>query len=289
MPAKESRAAMAALLASGFIWGVIWLPLKFFAALGLNGHVIGLTAYALLAIVSLPFIWRERVQWQPELKWLLLIGLFFGIANMAFTLALMTGSVVRAMLLFYLLPAWGAIGGALFLKERIGPSRLIAVALSLSGVFVIMGGTQVLSQSLSLADLAALTAGLGYTAAGIINRKAQRIPLASRSLSSFVGCALIAVCALALTTPDIPALSATNWMLLILFSFVWLLGGTFVTTYGVTHVQASRAAILQVVELLVAVFSAVMLGGEILGLNEWAGAVLIIMATVVEAVSYSKA
>jgi drug/metabolite transporter (DMT)-like permease len=31
------------------------------------------------------------------------------------------------MLLFFLLPAWGVIGGKLFLHEQLGPRRLIAV------------------------------------------------------------------------------------------------------------------------------------------------------------------
>jgi drug/metabolite transporter (DMT)-like permease len=127
-------------MASGVVWGLIWWPLKFFAAAGLSGHAIGLTAYSLVALVSLPVIWRERAQWRPEMRQLLLIGLVFGCANMAFTAALTMGSVVRAMLLFYLLPVWGAIGGALFLGEHIGARRLAAIVLSLAGVLVIMGG-----------------------------------------------------------------------------------------------------------------------------------------------------
>eukprot|EP01038_Epipyxis_sp_PR26KG_P019127 gene19127-27095_t len=175
LPAKESTAAFLSLMGSGVVWGLIWLPLKYFSAFGLNGHVIGLTAYAMVAIVTLPLIWRERSKWRPEFGLLILIGLFFGIANMAFTTALMSGSVVRAMLLFYLLPAWGAIGGAIFLRERIGPRRLAAIALSLLGVFIIMGGVDVLREPLSVADLCALSAGLFYTAAAIVNRKAHVI------------------------------------------------------------------------------------------------------------------
>lgn len=283
LPAKESTAALLSLLASGVVWGVIWLPLKFFAAFGLTGHVIGLTAYAMVAIATLPLIWRERSLWRPEFGLLILIGLFFGFANMAFTTALMSGSVVRAMLLFYLLPAWGAIGGAIFLRERIGLRRLVAIVLSLGGVFIIMGGVEVLHEPLSVADLCALAAGLFYTAAAIVNRKAHAIPLVSRTLVSFIGCAIVAVCWLALSVPTIPDLSLQVWGLLALFAFVWLLGGTMLTTFGVTHIQASRAAVLMVVELLVAVLSAVWLGGEQLSLMDCMGAVLIIAATLIEA------
>jgi drug/metabolite transporter (DMT)-like permease len=279
----ESRAAFLSLMASGVVWGLCWWPLKYFAGAGFSGHAIGLTAYTLVGLAALPLLWRERFQWQPEWHFLLLIGLFFGCANMAFTMALTMGSVVRAMLLFYLLPAWGALGGALFLRERIGLRRLSAVALSLSGVFVIMGDINVLHQPLSVADFMALSAGLCYTAASIANRKARVIPIASRTLVSFVGCTVVAVAALPVSVPALPAVSMATWLLLVLFAFIWLLGGTLLTTYGVTHVQASRAAVLQVVELLVAVVSAVWLGGESMAFKEWAGGAMILAATIVEA------
>lgn len=287
--AAESRAALLALVASGVVWGLSWLPLKYFAGLGLDGHLIGLTAYALVAVVSLPVIWRERHQWRAERNLLLLIALFLGCANLAFTVALMSGSVVRAMLLFFLLPAWGALGGALFLQERVGPARLLAVLLSLAGVVIIVGGVEVLRQPLSLADAAALLAGICYTAAGITNRKARVIPLASRTLVAFVGSAVMAIIGLALSIPTIPTLSAMTWVWLALFAFLWLLGGTILTTFGVTRVQASRAAVIQVVELMVSVLTAIWLGGESLDVTQATGAGLIVAAVLIEACTQSTA
>lgn len=284
----ETSIAFLSLMGSGLVWGLSWWPLKYFAAAGLSGHAIGLSAYTLVAVVALPLILRERARWRSEAGLLLLIGLFFGCANMAFTTALTMGSVVRAMLLFYLLPAWGAIGGALFLGERLGPRRLLAVALSLAGVFVIMGGETALRQPLSVADGMALAAGFCYTAASIVNRRAAAIPMASRTLASFVGCTVVGVAALFFSTPVFPVLPPATWLLLALFAFVWLLGGTLLTTYGVTHVQASRAAVLQVVELLVAVLSAIWLGGEQVGLKEYVGGALIVVATLIEAGNRQK-
>lgn len=283
--AKESPLAVLSLVCSGIIWGFAWWPLKIFAAQGLDGHAIALTAYALVGLVSLPFILRERRAWRKEFHLLLLIGLFFGLANFLFTWSLMVGSVVRSMLLFFLLPAWGAIGGRLFLKEKLGPRRLLAVALCLGGVFTIVGGIEVFSEPLSFADVTAFIAGIAYTAAGITNRAAREIPLVSRTLMSFVGCTAVALAGLTLHVPEMPVLSAGGWALLCLFAFVWLLGGTLLTTYGVTHVQASRAAVLQVAELLVAVVSAMWIGGESLSTGEYVGGAMILSATLIEALS----
>ncbi len=280
---KEAPFAVTSLVFSGVIWGFSWWPLKHFGALGLDGHAIALTAYALVGVVSLPWIWRERHAWRSEWHWLLLIGLFFGLANFLFSWSLMVGSVVRSMLLFFLLPAWGVLGGKLFLKEQLGARRLLAVALCLAGVFTIVGGIDAFDAPLSFADVAAFIAGLAYTAAGITNRAARAIPIASRTLISFVGCGAVALAGLAVHMPEIPLLPATDWLLLCLFAFVWLMGGTLLTTYGVMHVQASRAAVLQVGELLVAVVSAVLIGGESLSAGEYAGGAMIIAATLLEA------
>lgn len=290
---RESPAAFCALMASGLFWGLIWWPLKFFAGEGLSGLTISLSAYSLLGLAALPLVWRERRDWLGERGPLLAIGLLFGIANLAFTSAMMMGPVMRAMLLFYLLPAWGALGGKIFLRERLGPRRLAAVGLSLAGVAIILGGSAVWQTAFSGADGVALLAGFCYTGASIANRRARAIPLASRTLAPFIGCGLLAWGLLTVLTlvmpaapPVLPSLlqvTPSAWAWLLLFAIVWLLGGTVLTTYGVTHVPASRAAVLQVVELLVAIVSAVLLGGETLGAKECLGGAMIVAATVLEA------
>ncbi len=281
----ESPLALMSLFGSGLVWGFAWWPLKYFAAHGIDGHSIALTAYALVALVSLPLIWRERSAWRSEVHYLLVIGLCFGAANFLLTWALMAGSVVRAMLLFFLLPAWGVIGGKLLLKERLGWRRLLTVLLCLAGVYIIVGGAAVFSAPLSLADLGAFAAGILYTLAGIANRAARQIPIASRTLMSFVGGTAVAVIGLYVHSVTIPALSPFVWIMLALFAFLWLMGGTALTTYGVTHVDASRASVLQVTELVVAVVSSVLIGGEVLSDSELAGGVMILAASLIEAFS----
>lgn len=279
----EPPLALVSLMLGGVFWGLAWWPLKYFGQQGLDGHAIALTAYGLVAVVSLPLIWRERRLWMSEWRLLLLIGLLFGIANFLFTWALMVGSVVRGMLLFFLLPAWGVIGGKLFLHEQLGVRRLLAVALCLVGVFTIVGGIEVFDTPLSFADLAAFLAGMAYTGAGIANRSADAIPMFSRTMMAFVGCTVVALVGLSVHVPAWPMLVASDWALLVLYAFFWLVGGTLLSTYGVTYVQASRAAVMQVLELIVAMVSAVLIGGESLSMGEIIGAMMILGATMIEA------
>ena len=60
-------------------------------------------------------------QWQQWRLHPIAVGVMFllgGFANLGFTLSMIYGDVIRAMMLFYLAPVWGVLGGALFLGER---------------------------------------------------------------------------------------------------------------------------------------------------------------------------
>ena len=80
-----------------------------------------------------------------------------------------------------------------------------------------------------------------------------------------------------------PEMSLITWGLLAGFAFIWILGATIFTTLGVSNIEASRASILQVTELFVAIISAMVVGGEVLEIKEYVGGALIILASLIEA------
>jgi drug/metabolite transporter (DMT)-like permease len=272
------------ILVGTIFWGLLWWPLKFFSQVGLTGNLIGMTAYSMVGILAIPILWRQKKIWGEEWFLLLLIGLFYAVANITFTTALIKGEVVRVMLLFYLLPAWGAIGGVLILGEKLSKQRCLAIAVSLIGVFVIMGGTSIISQSFSMVDMMALTAGLCLSATGVVNKMATKIPMASRSFVPFIFCPPLATLANYFVPTPMPELDTITWILLTTFAFIWLFGATVFNTYGLANIEASRASVLQVTELFVAIITAMVIGGEVLEMKEYIGGTLIVAATLIEAV-----
>jgi drug/metabolite transporter (DMT)-like permease len=280
---EDKTLPIISILIGTVFWGLLWLPLKFFSQLGLTGNLIGMTAYSMVGILAIPIVWKQRKLWHKEWMLLLLIGLFYAVANITFTTALIKGEVVRVMLLFYLLPVWGAIGGVLLLGEKLSKQRCLAIVLSLAGVFVIMGGTSILSEPFSLVDLMALSAGLCLSATGVVNKMAEKIPMASRSFVPFIFCPPLAALANFYVPTPMPELNAISWMLLAAFAFIWLFGATVFNTYGLANLEASRASVLQVTELFVAIITAMVIGGEALELKEYIGGTLIIAATFIEA------
>ena len=276
------------LLFSASMWGLSSLPLKAFAEYGLSGPLLAGVAFGFAGVLGLPLLLREYAQWRRSLAMLVLLALVGGWGNTAYVTALVQGEVVRVMLLFYLLPAWSVLGGRVFLGERISLRRGSAVALAMSGAFLVVGGFAAFDAPLSLADVMAVTAGLAFAGNNIIARQAQEIPTASKTVVVFLGSTLLAIpLALWVSGGDAAAglVDVTPEVLgwLAAYSVGWLALVTATWQWSVSRMEAGRAGVLSISELVVALLVATLVGGENMTLLECVGAMVIALAAILEA------
>jgi len=268
------------LVAGAIAWGLGWLPLHHFASIGLVGMPLVLLVYGVLSLIAIPVLWRERNAWRPQRNGLLAIAVCGGGATAALVTALAIGEVVRVMLLFYLAPVWGVLGGWLVLGERLTLLRIVALLLAMLGIAMTLGISNELIQPLSGSDWLALAAGLGFSLNNLATRAADGVPLASKTLAPFAGSALIA----ALLCPALgeypPPLNVELSWQIGLMALGWLLSMAAVQ-YGVSHIEAGRAAVLVVFELVAAVLSSAWLGEQVIGIHEWGGAALVTFAALI--------
>jgi len=276
------------LLFSASMWGLSSLPLKAFAEYGLSGPLLACVAFGFAGVLGLPLLLREYRQWRHSLPMLVLLALVGGWGNTAYVTALVQGDVVRVMLLFYLLPAWSVLGGRVFLGERISLRRGSAVALALTGAFLVVGGFAAFDAPLTLADLMAVTAGLGFAGNNIIARHAQGIPTASKTVVVFLGCAVLALpLTLMVSGRDAAGLlldltpAVLGW--LVAYSIGWLALVTATWQWSVSRMEAGRAGVISIAELVVALLAATLVGGETMTVLECVGAVVIALAAILEA------
>lgn len=288
MPADHSRLAVIALLVAGVLWGLTWIPLKHFGAQGLNGITLTMMSYGLVGLACIPWIVYRRRSWWPQRRLVLVIALAGGAANACFLSALVAGEVVRVMLLFYLAPVWGVLGGRLFFGEPFTRLRLLAVACAVGGALLILGGIKALAAPISLIDLLSLASGMLYASQNIATRAADRTPLDAKALIVFVGCGAISGCIVLATGQSLPPISGRLLAELTGFAGVWMMAAMLITAWGVTRLEAGRAAVLLVFELLAAMVSAMWIAGERLSGIEWVGAVLIVGAAMLEARGSAK-
>ena len=89
------------LLGASVLWGLTWLPLKAINEMGIEGIGLIFLAYGMLALALTPLLLKQFSIWKGHKRIMLLIALFGGGANLAFTYALINGEVIRVMVLFY--------------------------------------------------------------------------------------------------------------------------------------------------------------------------------------------
>jgi drug/metabolite transporter (DMT)-like permease len=281
--ARSDRWPTYVLLFSATLWGVSWWPMQRLAAAGVRGPALSLISYGAVGLVGLPLLWRARARWRTRLRLLLLIAAFGGWANASFVMALTQGDVIREMLLFYLAPAWSVLGARVVLGEGVSARRGLAVVLALVGAYLVIGaGGSVGLGRVTAADALALSAGITFAANNLTTRVAGAIPIASKTVAMMIGCAVFSGLTLAVLGQGIPPLTVNTGLGLLLFSAVWIVAGTATTSYGVTHLQAGRAGLILLAELVASVVSASLINGRIPSAPEICGAAFILAAAAID-------
>jgi drug/metabolite transporter (DMT)-like permease len=272
------------LMTASVLWGLSWLPLKYFAGFGLEGVPVTLVGHGSVGVLALGLLLQRRARWRQQWRGMLLLAAVGGLANLTFASAIVRGDVVRVMVLFYLLPAWGALGGYLWLGERVDALRKLAVAGALGGAFLILGGPGILKQPPSLTDLLAVVSGMALAVNNVWFRKLDELTVTDKVAAMFVGCLLWALSLTLLRVQTLPTgVPVLVWAQLAAFGLVGLLLATIGTQWGVAHMEAGRSSVLIIMELVSAVISAALINGTRLSAIEWVGGALVVMAALVEA------
>jgi len=270
------------LFISSIGWGLTWLPIKYLNAQGIEGPLLVLIAFAAAVLCLLPIFIRQRHQWLPQLNLMLLIALFGGFANLAFQVSIYYGDVIRVMILFYLLPVWSVVGGVVFLKEPIDTKRILTVITALLGAFLILGGFALFKQPPGWVDLLAIGSGFAFAMNNLLFRATQTVAVASKVTAMFAGCVVLIGGFFLFGASTVTTYTIGTFWLTILYGIFWLTLITFGTQWGVTQIQAGRASIIIVMELVVAVISAAIILQQELSLIEIVGGMLVVSAAIIE-------
>jgi drug/metabolite transporter (DMT)-like permease len=273
-----------ALLGSSVLWGLSWIPLKYFAGFGLRGVSVTLVAHGSVGVVALAWLAFRLPQWRKHWPGLLALAACGGVANLAFATAIVSGSVVRVMVLFYLLPAWGVLGGWLLLGERVDAARKLSVAGALVGAALILGGPRLFTEPPSGNDVLAVISGMALALNNVLFRRLPQLAVPEKIAAMFAGCLLLAGgLTLAGVQPLPHDIAPAVWLQLALFGLVGMSIATAGTQWGVAHMEAGRSSVLIIMELVAAVASAALIDGMRLSALEWLGGCLVVAASLLEA------
>ncbi len=267
-----------ACLVAATLWGLLWYPLRLLEAGGLPGVWATLLIYLAALIAILPFLRREAIRIKnPRL--LLGLALAAGWTNLAFVLAMLEGTVVRVLLLFYLSPVWAILLARLFLHEMITRQSIQNLIIAGTGAVILLwNGRDVFGGPMDLADMLALTSGMAFAVTNLLVRKIGDIPMQNKMLAAWVGVIVLCVPGILLGGGGVPDFSPGPVGLAIAVGVFGMVLMTYTAQYGVTHLPLQKSAVIFLFEVPVGAVSAALLSAETISYPEYAGGALVMLA-----------
>ena len=267
-----------ALLFSATFWGVVWYPLRLLEQRGLDGVWLTIVVYAAAFVIVAPFV-RDFAMIRQRWPEYLLLMLAAGWANLAFILAMLEGSVMRVLLLFYLSPVWALLLAHWLLHEAITAKIAVLMLVAMCGALLMLWNPQLSHPwPQSRADWLALSACVAFALGNVMIRRLYDQPLLLKTTVAWVGCLLVAGAALLVQQQQLPDISLAILAAAVALGIAGFMLSTVALQYGVTHMTVQRSAVILLFELVAGAVSSMWLAGEVLETRDYAGGIMIIMA-----------
>ncbi len=271
------------------IWGLFWLPLRALEALGLDPAWVTVGQFAAPLVCLSPFVCVRLWRRQPVGANQAVTGLLIGGALALYCESLLLTDVVRALILFYVMPAWGTLVEVGFMGRRFTLWRGLALLLSMAGLVILLRVSADLEVSLNTGDAMALLSGMVYAVGAMRVRQAPEITVFEQVFAFFLFGGVFAFALSFLPIADfgvLPTVSVLKavapWMMLI--AVVFMIPVIWGLYWGNRSVDPGRLGILLQLEAVVGIGSAAILTDEPFGWREATGALLVIGAGLIEVI-----
>ncbi len=282
---KSETLAKIAVVYSGLVWGLFWIPVRALDGAGVHGLWGSMVFYCIPGLLILPIL---ALRWRQTVKggwWLVLIGLSTSVPLVGYSIAILYTDVIRAMLLFYLTPIWSTILARLFLKERITPVRHVAIAMAMLGILVIFRIDERWPWPENTGDWAALIAGFSWAVASVLLRFDRGTHALEFTAQNFFWSAIaVTIAALAFGAgppPSLHLVAAQLWWLVPTLIAV-VMTGVYAALWGAPKLSPGLVGLLFMTEISVGSITAALWSGDPMGLREVTGIVLISLAGMLE-------
>lgn len=279
-----------ALLVGASLWGVVWYPYRLLAQAGLDGVWSTLLTYGLALAAGVALFPRHAASLRSVTAPAIVMALAIGWSNLAFTIGVIEGQVMRVVLLFYLAPLWTVPLARWLLGERLDGRGVAVMALAFAGALTMLWRPELGAPwPGSKADGLGLAAGMLFALGNVLIRRLEAMTDAAKSIAIWVGVTVAAL--VHLPGSDLgaaAALSLASTQLAIVVPVgLALVAMGLVLQYGISRLPANRAIVILLFELVVAAFAAYFLAGERPRLQDWLGGALIVAATLAAALPAS--
>jgi DME family drug/metabolite transporter len=283
--------------AAASIWGTLGYFAKILYAEGVSFEAlvavrasVGWAAMLLFVLLARE-VGNLRVAWGDFL-FLVPLGLIgIGVFYLLYFFTVRESTVGTAAILLYSSPAFVSLLAWVFLRETLGVLRVLALALTFGGIFLVVGGYDPAALEVGPLVLATgLLSGLTYGLYSIFGKPVARHLDPAIILSYALGFGAVLLVLFALPTLDtLVDLTLGSYALLLMLAVVHTSLAFGLYTVGLKRLDAGQAAIVATVEPVVAGAIGVVLLGETLTAPKVLGALLVLAGAALAQVRLEKA
>ena len=273
-----------AIVVSGALWGLYWIPVRYLEARGVGVVWLTLAVFVVGLVLLVPLLNRwpgARAAFTPRM---MVTGLLTGGAFVLYSISIALTEVVAAILLFYLSPVWATVLGRLVLGERLTGARLAALVLGLGGLWVVLGAESGVPLPRNAGDWLALAAGVAWAYGTIrVHQDAAAAPIAHVT-ALFVGGTLATLVVALLpfvSVGPVPAATVVPAAIVIAVAALSVASALGIL-WAVRLVSPGRAGLLMMMEVITGLASAAAFASEPFGPTQVVGSMLIVAAALVE-------
>ena len=294
---KARLVGVLAVGAAASIWGTLGFFAKVLYAEGVSFEALVAVRASVGWVAILLFVLLARGAGslrvvRRDFLFLVPLGLIgIGAFYLLYFFTVRESMVGTAAILLYSSPAFVSLLAWIFLKETLGVLRILALALTFGGIFMVVGGYDLADLEISpLVVATGLLSGLTYGLYSIVGK-----PLAGRLdpaviLSYALGFGTVLLVIFALPTfHTLVGLTSGSYALLFMLAVVHTSLAFGLYTVGLKRLDAGQAAIVATVEPVVAGAIGVVLLGETLTAPKVLGALLVLTGAALAQVRLEKA
>ena len=294
---KKRLVGVLAVGAAASIWGTLGFFAKVLYAEGVSFEALVAVrasvgwAAMLLFVLLTRGVESLRVA-RRDLLFLVPLGLVgVGAFYLLYFFTVRESTVGTAAILLYSSPAFVVLLAWIFLREALGVLRILALALTFGGIFLVVGGYNLSTLEVSpLVLLTGLLSGLTYGLYSIFGKPLTGglQPAVILSYALAIGAVLLVLTALP-TLDTLAGLSFGSYLLLFTLAVVHTSLAFGLYTAGLKRLDAGQAVIVATVEPVVAGATGVVLLGEELTAPKVLGALLVLAGAALAQVRFEKA
>jgi drug/metabolite transporter (DMT)-like permease len=277
-----------ALIYSTILWGTWWYPLRLLDEYALNNAIPLALSFLIGGFFVLYFALKEKISFSKRNLYLTLIaGILGGVAMCLYNEGIMRGSVARVLIFFYLTAVWSTMIEVFFLSKKLTIYRSLAITSGFIGLYIINGDSAFGLIPSSVADMCGLLAGISWSVCATFLRINDEVSVKLVTAICILSGAICVVIASFFPEGQTLAgfsLSILNdsYLLIILFSFVWIVPAYYLTCYGSDQVDPGKAGILMMLEVVIGISSAYLVANELITTKEAIGGIFILFAPLTE-------